>query len=95
MIDKFSYLFYADYHPQFLLFRGILGCWDSLFFIARRTEIGIGSIVDFITSGPMMLLGLYDPGFSILFIEVDLIGSRQLLMLFCLSLSPLTLSFLL
>jgi hypothetical protein len=60
--------------------------------MARRMEIGTGSIAGLIPSGPMMLLGLNAFGLMILLIEFDLIGSRILLVLFCLSLSPTPLS---
>ena len=73
---------------QFLLFRGIRGCCTYLLFIAIFTDIGIGSIIGFIIYGPIMLLGLKEFGFIILFIDVDFIGYRQLLVLFCLYLSP-------
>lgn len=82
--------FYHCFADQFLLFKGTRGCccWLSLFFMAKRIEIGIGSIAVLNTSGPIIALGLYELGFMILLIEVDFIGSRQLFVLFWRSLSP-------
>ncbi len=66
---------------QFLLFSGGL-CCGSLFFIASLIEMGTGSIAGLIPSGPMMLLGLNEFGLIILFMELDLLGSRMLFVLF-------------
>ena len=94
MIDKpttFKANILVNY--QFFAFKGPLASF-SLFFIAKRIEIGIGSIIGLIISGPIMLLGLKLFGLIILLIEVDLIGYLILFVLFCLYLSPLALSFL-
>jgi len=79
---------------QFLLFNGSLGCCISLFLSAILIEIGIGSIAALIIYGPMILLGLKLFGFTILLTEVGFKLSLILFVLFCLSLSPATLSFL-
>lgn len=80
---------------QFLLFNGSLGCCCIyLFLSAILIEIGIGSMAALIIYGPMILLGLKLLGFTILLTEVGFKLSLILLVLFCLSLSPATLSFL-
>ena len=81
-------IYIINYH-QFLFFRGGLGCsfWPSRFFKASLIEIGTGSIAALMTSGPIMLLGL--KLFGLIILLIDLIGSRKLLVLFCLYLSPL------
>jgi len=79
---------------QFLLFNGSLGCCIYLFLSAILIEIGIGSIAALIIYGPMILLGLKLFGFTILLTEVGFKLSLILFVLFCLSLSPATLSFL-
>lgn len=73
---------------QFLLLRGALGWSLSLFFMARRTEMGIGSMAALIISGPIILLGLNEVGLMILLTDVGLFESLILLVLFCLYLSP-------
>ena len=69
---------------QFLLLRGTRGWSLSRFFIASRTEIGMGSIAAFMISGPIILLGLNEAGLIILWTDVGLVDSRWLLVLFCL-----------
>lgn len=43
--------------------------------MAKRTEIGMGSMAVLMTSGPMILLGLKELGLMILWSEVGLFDS--------------------